>query len=147
MKTRAETRECRLEKALVKAFAHKTKKRRLMRLLETKKGREKFIDSLAHSFIPDERFVQEIPTRLQNGDGVLQLLKSKHAKNNCYVISANWKIDGKTLPLAEALFQIVGFGAYDGFGTLVSCIPGKLAYYEGEEPHDRYILERRRIAE
>ena len=118
-----------------------------MRLLETEKGRKKFIDRLAHSFIPDERFVQKIPNRLQHGEGVLQLLKSKNAKRNCYIVSANQKIDGKTLPLAEALFHIVNMGAYDGFGTLVSCLPGKLAYYEGEKPHDRYILERRRTTE
>jgi hypothetical protein len=30
-------------------------------------------------------------------------------------------------------------------GTLLSCIPGKLAYYEGEGPSDRCILERRAI--
>jgi hypothetical protein len=27
-------------------------------------------------------------------------------------------------------------------GTFVSCIPGRLAYFEGERENDRYILER-----
>jgi len=27
-------------------------------------------------------------------------------------------------------------------GTFISCIPGKLAYFEGEGLNERYILER-----
>jgi len=40
-----------------------------------------------------------------------------------------------------ALEEVMGHG----MGTLLSSIPGKLAYYEGEGPSDRCILERRAI--
>ncbi len=143
MENRTETPECLLEKKLIKAFAHKSIKRRLMRLVETKKGRKKFADALAHSFTPDERFARKIPPRLQIDEEILKLLNSKHARSDCYIVSEYSISDGKTLPLPEALFEIVG----SGFGTLVSCIPGKLAYYEGEEPGERYILERHQNAE
>ena len=42
------------------------------------------------------------------------------------------------MPLHDALNDVVG----SSDGTFVSCIPGKLAYFEGEEPNERYILER-----
>jgi hypothetical protein len=34
-------------------------------------------------------------------------------------------------------------GVYCGdMGAIISCIPGKLAYYEGEDHGERYILDR-----
>jgi hypothetical protein len=41
--------------------------------------------------------------------------------------------------LKTALEKVVG----QGMGTLLSCIPGELAYYEGQAPADRCILARR----
>jgi hypothetical protein len=43
------------------------------------------------------------------------------------------------MALAEALEAVVG----GGFGTLISCIPGRLGYFEGELPRDRKLLEGR----
>jgi hypothetical protein len=42
------------------------------------------------------------------------------------------------MSLDIALKQIVGYE----FGTIVNCVPGKLAYFEGEGPKHRFILER-----
>ncbi len=56
-------------------------------------------------------------------------LREKGAPLTCYVLSKNSKIDGLRLPLCEALIETVGYG----FGTFLSCIPGRLAYYEGQE--------------
>jgi hypothetical protein len=55
----------------------------------------------------------------------------------CYVLSEDGALDGKELLLADALGQILG----RGMGTFLSCIPGKLAYFEDED--GRWILERR----
>jgi hypothetical protein len=60
------------------------------------------------------------------------------AGDTCHVISESPAIDGSRLPLPEALGVVVGFG----LGTLLSCVPGKLAYFEGEGPSDRCILAR-----
>ena len=51
-------------------------------------------------------------------------------------MSDNSSIDGKEMPLKEALLEIVGADA----GALVSCIPGKLAYFEMEGFSERYLL-------
>jgi hypothetical protein len=42
------------------------------------------------------------------------------------------------LELSYALEEIVGLAP----GTLVSCLPGKLAYYERDEKNGRYLLTR-----
>jgi len=39
------------------------------------------------------------------------------------------KLDGQELLLESALESVVG----NGIGTILSCIPGKLAYFEGED--------------
>lgn len=42
------------------------------------------------------------------------------------------------MPLDEALRAVVG----RGMGAFVSCVPGRLAYFESEEPGSRYLLHR-----
>jgi hypothetical protein len=53
-------------------------------------------------------------------------------------MSASSDLDGQETDLRPALKEIVGW--YDG--TFLSCLPGRLGYFEGEEPNERYILER-----
>jgi len=64
------------------------------------------------------------------------LLLSKNAPDVCYLISESTSLDGKVMPLEEAINKIVG----SGIATIVSCIPGELAYYEGENLKNRLIL-------
>jgi len=42
------------------------------------------------------------------------------------------------MSLSEALAKTIGLGS----GTLISCSPGKLGYFELEDLGERYILER-----
>jgi hypothetical protein len=57
------------------------------------------------------------------------------APDTCAVIGG--ENDGKDMELLTALKQIVGYGT----GTVLSCIPGKLAYFEGEV-RERFLLVR-----
>jgi hypothetical protein len=54
---------------------------------------------------------------------------------SCHVIGGEH--DGKDMELLTALEQIVGYGT----GTVLSCIPGKLAHFEGEI-RERFLLFR-----
>ena len=45
-----------------------------------------------------------------------------------------------TLPLRDAITRIT---RRVGDGTFLSCVPGRLGYFEGEEPSACYVLERR----
>jgi len=49
-------------------------------------------------------------------------------------------MDGKESQLSDVLEGIVG--TCDE-GTFISCIPGKLGYYEGEDVDTRLILEKK----
>jgi hypothetical protein len=57
------------------------------------------------------------------------------APETCHVIGGEH--DGKDMDLLTALKQIVGYGT----GTVLSCLPGKLAYFEGEI-RERFLLVR-----
>jgi hypothetical protein len=59
------------------------------------------------------------------------------APKMCYVLSTDSNIDRQTLPLSRVLQSIVGGGNH---GTLLSCVPGRLGYFEGESPGERFIL-------
>lgn len=67
---------------------------------------------------------------------VYQLLRSKGAGETCWAISEDSAIDGRELELRIALEKIMG----SGMGTILSCIPGKLALFEGED--ETLLLER-----
>ena len=54
-------------------------------------------------------------------------------------MSANDELDGREIGLSEALTAVIG----SGWGTFVSCVPGVLAYFESEEPTERYICHRK----
>ena len=53
-------------------------------------------------------------------------------------MSDNRAIDDKEMSLTEALSATVGMDC----GTLISCVPGKLAYFELEAFDGGYILQR-----
>ena len=65
-------------------------------------------------------------------------LRAKGAPDTCHVLSESAALDGREIPLASAHADIVG----QGMGAFVSCIPGKLGYFESEELGERYMLER-----
>jgi hypothetical protein len=54
------------------------------------------------------------------------------------MISADAALDGTYCELLQALQVTVAVAA----GTVICCIPGKLAYFEGEHPGDRSVLHR-----
>ena len=73
-----------------------------------------------------------------SAESIEDILRHKGAPDICYVMSGNPDIDAREMPLTEALPKTIGMDT----GTLVSCIPGKLAYFEMEAFDGRYILER-----
>jgi hypothetical protein len=126
------------ETAIVNAFVIPAKRARLVQLLRNPKRRGTVIATLYHFRDLDPRFLIEIAPSQQHADGIVTLLTHRGAPAECHLISTVRALDGRDLPLVEALTQIVGRGE----GTLVSCIPGRLGYFEGESPKDRFILSR-----
>ena len=125
------------EELFVKSFIIAAKRERYLSLLSSVKGRKKLLNDLDHLRDLDENKIIHISPAQQNPFDICGFLQAKGAGKNCYVISTNSALDTRELALSEALEEIVGYG----FGSYVSTIAGKLGYYEGEEPGDRYILE------
>ena len=126
------------EEALIRAFVRPEKRARLIEQLGNPKGRAKLCASLAHFRDLDLRFAHRVPGSKHNAGDIEALLRSKGAPEACHVVSELADLDGRDMLLATALEAIVG----SGMGAFISCIPGVLGYFESEEVHDRYILER-----
>ena len=124
------------EEALVNAFIISTKKARYKYFLSRPRLRKRFTSELGHFKGLDLRFVVPIPPSQHHPAEILTILKSKGAGTLCRVISENWDIDGHEVDLLDALEITVG----RQMGTFLSCVPGKLAYFEDEDI--RCILQR-----
>jgi len=125
------------ERKLVTSFILPARQSRYLELFEKPKRREDITRSLAHFKHLDLRYAVQIAPREQHVPDILRLLQSKGAPENCYAVSEDSDLDGKEIALAKALKEVVGVG----MGTFLSCIPGRLAYFEDEDC--RWILERR----
>ena len=126
------------ESALFNAFVLPSRRDRYTNLLKTAKGRAKIRASLAHFRDLDPRFAQRLEPSNQANAAIAQELQRRGAPAESYIISEASELDGQTLPLMAALDAVVG----NGIGAFISLVPGRLAYFEGEEPGERYILER-----
>lgn len=128
------------EEQFIKTFIVSPKRERYTSLFGSSKGRSKMIQGFYHLHDLDERLATKISPGEQSVESIFRTLKSKAAPDLCYVISTNEKLDGKEAQLSEVLREIVGTC---NDGTFISCIPGKLGYYEGEDIDTRLILEKK----
>jgi len=126
------------EEALIRTFFVRNRRERLLSLLSSQKRRKEALALLSHLRDLDPRFARRLESAQQSPEIIAQVLRKKGAPSVCHVISEHHSLDGRIMLLTQALESIVG----SGIGTLLSCIPGQLAYYEGEEPSERYILEK-----
>lgn len=135
-----------LEEEIVKAFFEKQVQERVLHELFSPKKRDQALNRLCHQYekMLRGKYMTEILPPNSNPKDIYELLKKEGAKNSVYSLSYNEKIDGKELPLLEALKQAVGFG----MPSLISCIPGELAYFEAEQgfgPPPRFLLRRPKL--
>jgi hypothetical protein len=124
------------EQALIASFARRSKRDRYREILSNPRLRHKFTSRLPHFADFDPQYRLPIPSdRLFVGNITVELRK-RHSPNIVFAISEDPALDQRELPLVEALNQIVG----RGMGTVLSCLPGRLAFVETED--ERFILER-----
>ena len=127
------------EQATIASFVVRDKRERFLSFVSNAKNRDKFVRELARFRWFDARVAAPVPwkpdpnlglweRRLDGIHRVEQLLKSKGAGQTCWATSENSEVDGKEFEVHAALEAVIG----RGMGTILSFIPGKLAYYEGE---------------
>jgi hypothetical protein len=124
------------EEATIRAFILPTKRDRYLEFLNSPKGRAKFVAELAHFKHLNPKFAFTIPGIQSNPVSLQQLLVAKGAGPKCWVISENRELDGREMDLEKALKETIG----RQMGTFISCVPGKLAYFEDED--GQFLLER-----
>ena len=127
------------EELFVKNFIVPQKRERYISMLSSRKMRKKILENFYHFNDLDERYLTVLAGSDQRASNIYNLLKSKKSPDVCYCISTVDEIDGKEIDLLDVLENKVG-ECYDG--TVISCLAGKLAYYEGESAGARYILEK-----
>ncbi|MDQ2773328.1 MAG: hypothetical protein M3Y57_00120 [Acidobacteriota bacterium] len=127
-----------IERAFVENFITPVKRERWLELLRTEKGRRKLRASLADFTEFDPATVVPLPPKQQHASSIFQVLTGLGAPTTCYLISENSEWDATERNLQSALQQVVGYG----FGTIITCKPGALAYFEGEGPGHRFILRK-----
>lgn len=124
------------EHSLIGAFVKRSKRDRYREILSTPRLRHKFINQLAHFTDFDPEYRVPIPSNKLFVENIALELQRRHSPSVVFAISEDPTLDGKELPLLEALKETVG----SGMGTVLSCIPGRLAFVETED--ERFILER-----
>jgi hypothetical protein len=124
------------EEAAIKAFIIPNRQERYLSFLSNPKRRSRFTSELAHFKALNPDYLLSIPSDQQNPSSVVKLLVSMGAGPKCWIISEWDKLDAQEMDLETALRETIGYG----MGTIISCIPGRLAYFEDEDV--RYILKR-----
>jgi hypothetical protein len=124
--------------ALIRAFVAPERQARMLGLIGSARGRAKIRKSLAHYRDLDPRFASEIPKGEHTPEAIGRRLRARGAGATCTLLAEDAALDGRAMPLNEALLAVVGCG----MGAFISCLPGRLAYFEGEDAGDRYLLER-----
>jgi hypothetical protein len=126
------------EQEFVRSFIQKERRERCSFLLSDPSRRREFTAKLAHFNWLDERFATSVPGSMAHTSvDLVSLLKQSGAGPIVWVISEDRSIDGRALPLQEAMDSIWG----RLMGSVLSCVPGKLAFYRGEEMKSELLLK------
>jgi len=124
------------EEELIKAFFQPTKRERYLEMIAKPKKRARFLQELYHFKSLDPRRCFTLPKGVHTPEQIAAFLGQKGAPQTCWVTSVDRALDGREMPLLDALKEVWGCG----IGAFLSCIPGRLAYFEDED--DQWILER-----
>jgi hypothetical protein len=126
------------EEDLIKAFVVRQKRERYIGFLQSPERRADFLRSLYHFRDFDSAFIAPLIKGMASPAELVAELRRRGAGAECYVISADPDLDGVTDVLENVIVRVLSGGE----GTIVCCVPGCLAYYEGEPPDNRFILHR-----
>ena len=122
------------EEAIVRSFIPPHRRPRWLLSLSSAKRRSRFLNCLNHCKDLDPRYCQWLPSNAN----VVGLLRSHGEPAMCFVLSVTDAIDVREMPLEEAVLA----AEMGGWGTIISCIPGRLGYFYDECGERRFLLVR-----
>ena len=118
-----------IEELVISAFILKRRRERARIELFNEKKREHFLWYMHDEAAFESNYMQKIEEPVSSTRIVYDILKKCGAPDSCYVMSLFSSCDGQIVTLEQGLSEVV----FNGHG-LISCIHGKLAYFEGEAP-------------
>jgi len=124
------------EQAFVENFIDSRRRDRFLAALANPKKRDIFKRELHHpkpGFLLT-RYVEQINLSQHYTRFIAPQLRKMGAPDQCWVFG-NY-IDGQPMSLDQALDALIGMRS----GTIISCLPGKLVFFENED--DRVILRK-----
>jgi hypothetical protein len=124
------------ELAFIRSFILTEKRKRYLELLPNRKRRGKALARLNHPL--DIDFSLAVQVHDYDASSVVALLRSEGAGSTCHVIADASEHDGSELSLERA----VEIAYVHQFGIILSCIPGKLAFYKPESPGPKFVLRK-----
>jgi len=124
------------EAAFVKAFIKREKWARYLQLLADRRRREEILIRLNHKLDYLEALAEEVPEDQDYPEALEVLLRGRGAPATCHAMVNGLRIDGREVPLRQALDTV----CMHMYGSVLSCIPGQLAYYRPEAPGRGVIL-------
>ena len=120
------------EQGVIKAFVLQKKQERFVTFLSKSKTRKKLTQELADFRCFDPQFATPIPWKGVHGiENIHGLLKAKGAGNSCWAMSEDSTLDGREIDLESVLEKVID----NQMGTILSCLPGKLAVFASEDAH------------
>ncbi len=125
------------EEAFAKAFLPSEKRARFIQNLADPKKRPDMLAQLDSKLPCLPRYATVLPGEQDFPGELEKLLKARGAGPTCYVIAHGLKADRRELPLREALDLV----CMHELGAILSCLPGRLAYYKPEAPRPGILLE------
>ena len=125
------------EEVIVSKFIAQNRCDRWRLLLNDPKRRGDIINLLAHVRDLDPACATWMKRR--STTDIIALLKAEGSAASVYVMSMDSKLDGQTMPLAEAVEAVFE----TSWGAILLCVPdGSLGYHYGEEGMTRALLKR-----
>jgi hypothetical protein len=124
------------ETAFVKTFIKREKWARYLQLLGNRKRRSEILIRLNNKLDYLPALALEVPEDQDYPEALERLLLARGAPARCHVLVNGLRIDGCEIPLREALNTV----CMHEYGSVLSCLPGQLAFYRPEAPGHGVIL-------
>jgi len=121
----------------VSEFVEKVQQPRIRKLAKNVRQHKKLF-SMFHDKLKVDASTQRLLTGDEGfSDKVELILKSYGAPSKAYILGSGVDATSSERSLKDALNEVVGMGD----GTIVSCIAGKLAFWESGSMNYRFILK------
>lgn len=121
-----------LESAFINEYVVENKRQRYLGFIKSPKRRKTFLEMLYHGKDLDKSKLKPLTGYFETEIGK-QIAGSQIT--SCYVISINSALDGRQMPVKDALAKIVAYTE----GIILVFGQCEFVYYLGEAPHNEYL--------